>query len=53
MEKHFVKVLFSDNDVISTTINGSHKEITDYYFNNTFVDNQENLRTVKLITFLE
>jgi hypothetical protein len=53
MEKHFVKVLFSDDDVIQTTINGSHKEITHYYFNNTFVDSRENPKTVKLITFLE
>lgn len=53
MEKHFVKVMMSDGDIIYTTINGNHKEIIDYYLNNTFVDNQENPRTVKLLTFLE
>jgi len=49
-----IKVTFDDGDVIYTSINGTKKEIVDYYFNNDFTKSDETTthRGVK-IDFME
>jgi len=49
-----IRVTLDDGDVINTQINGTKKEIEDYYYNNEFVAQDENtMRKVVLVQFLD
>jgi hypothetical protein len=50
--KHTVKVFFEDGNSLITTINGTEKEIREYYINKCFANTREQLVLCVKIEFL-
>lgn len=55
MGMHIVKVIFENGDTTVTTINGSKKDIIEYYFSNIFNTGtvKDNLQKVSKVEFLK
>lgn len=50
--RYSLKVFFSDGDSLVTSINGTKKEVRNYYVGKTFVDSNEKARVCTHIKFL-